>query len=104
MSALEKLAMSAAFENDFLPGNTDIAMAITGIQSAASTAAAAKTAEKETSLADVVSEIRAVKKKIDGIDFNLEVELKARELTLGKAAVRGINELYKKNGKSPFDF
>ncbi len=100
----KKLAMSAAFEEDLLSGNTDIAMAITGIQSAASTAAAAKTAEKETSLADVVSEIRAIKKKIDGIDLNLEVELKARELTLGKAAVRGINELYKKNGKSPFDF
>ncbi len=61
-------------------------------------------ASGETDLADVVNAITKLQRKVEALDMNLEIELKARDLTIGKVAVKDINDLAKQSGKSPFTF
>ncbi len=61
----------------------------------------------ETTLADVVNAITKLQRKVEGLSDDIgdvTIELKARDLTIGKAAVRDINDMAKQSGKSPFTF
>ncbi len=61
----------------------------------------------ETTLADVVNAITKLHHKVEKMDDaigDVTIVLKARDLTIGKAAVRDINDMAKQSGKSPFTF
>lgn len=90
------------FIGSSLVGNSSAAHSIDALTSGA--AASSGPAAGETDLADVVNAITKLQCKVESIEMNFNVELKARDLTIGKAAVRDINVLAKQSGKSPFDF
>ena len=85
-----------------LVGNSSAAHTIDALTGGAVTSSG--TASAETTLADVVNAITKLQRKVESIEMSFEVELKARDLTIGRAAVRDINDLAKQSGKSPFDF
>ncbi|MGN0588131.1 MAG: hypothetical protein ACI4KO_01230 [Ruminiclostridium sp.] len=55
----------------------------------------------EATLSDVVSAIKALQKSDEKRKISLEVELRARDLMIGTVAVADINDITRKNGKSP---
>lgn len=55
----------------------------------------------EATLSDVVSAIKALQKSEEKRKISLEVELQARDLMIGTVAVADINDITRKNGKSP---
>lgn len=65
-----------------------------------STAPAASSGETAT-LADVVSAIRDIQTADENKKISFEVVLKARDLTIGKAAIDDINDITKTSGKTP---
>ena len=54
-----------------------------------------------TTLADVVSAINALEKSDEERKISLYVDLYARDLMIGKAAIKDINDITKINGRSP---
>lgn len=94
-----------------LVGNSKTAKAITSLSSGGasfntdSSSCAAKAAESsEKTLGDVVKALNKLQKTVEGIEFSPSFEMKARDLSIGKVAVKDINDIAKKNGKSPFIF
>ncbi len=103
-------ALKSLVGNDVL-GNTVSAHQINELTGAISdtvqSSGATGTDSGETSLADVVNAITKLQKRVDklGQDVgDMTIELTARDLTIGKAAVRDINNMAKQSGKSPFKF
>ncbi|MBQ9946964.1 MAG: hypothetical protein IJO91_01125, partial [Oscillospiraceae bacterium] len=86
-----------------LMGNSAAAHSIDALTSGEITSSGSS-ASGETDLADVVNAITKLQRKVEALDMNLEIELKARDLTIGKVAVKDINDLAKQSGKSPFTF
>ncbi|MGN0656746.1 MAG: hypothetical protein ACI4KR_08120, partial [Ruminiclostridium sp.] len=66
-----------------------------------SSASSSSAAKSESTLSDVVSAIKALEKSEEDMHFSLYVELKARDLAIGKVAVQDINDITRMNGKSP---
>ena len=54
-----------------------------------------------TAISDVVSAIKALQKSDEERKISLEVDLHARDLMIGTVAVADINDITRKNGKSP---
>lgn len=99
-------ALKSLIGKDVL-GNTTTAHQINELTGAISMSAQSTADSGETNLADVVNAISKLQKRVDtlGKDIgDITIELKARDLTIGKAAVRDINDMAKQSGKSPFKF
>ncbi len=99
-------ALKSLIGKDVL-GNTATAHQINELTGAISMSAQSTADSGETNLADVVNAISKLQKRVDtlGKDIgDITIELKARDLTIGKAAVRDINDMAKQSGKSPFKF
>ncbi len=98
-------ALKSLIGKDVL-GNTATAHQINELTGAISMSAQS-TASGETTIADVVNAITKLQKRVDSLGGDIgdiTIELKARDLTIGKAAVRDINDMAKQSGKSPFKF
>ena len=82
--------------------------ALTGaISGTTDSGTSAASATVETSLADVVNAITKLQRRVDSLGKDvgdMTIELKARDLTIGKVAVKDINDIAKQSGKSPFNF
>lgn len=94
-----------------LVGNSKTAKAVTAISSGGASfntgsgSTAARAAEStEKTLSDVVKAITKLQKTVEEKNYNPTFEMKARDLVIGKVAVKDINDIAKKNGKSPFIF
>lgn len=99
-------ALKSLIGKDVL-GNTVSAHQINDLTGAFSSPSHSASDTGETSLADVVNAITKLQKRVDklGQDVgDMTIELTARDLTIGKAAVRDINDIAKQSGKSPFKF
>lgn len=102
-------ALKSLIGKDVL-GNTTSAHqinALTGVAAVGESVSAAAAAAGETTLADVVNAITKLQRRVEGMSEDIgkvTIELKARDLTIGKAAVRDINDIAKQSGKSPFSF
>ena len=99
-------ALKSLIGRDVL-GNTATAHQINELTGAFSASAQTTAASGETTLADVVNAITKLQRKVEGLSEDIgdvTIELKARDLTIGKAAVRDINDMAKQSGKSPFTF
>lgn len=89
-----------------LAGNSKTGKNIEGledmVQNTVSLDTKTNTNEKvEATLSDVVSAIKALQKSDEERKISLEVELRARDLMIGTVAVADINDITRKNGKSP---
>lgn len=89
-----------------LAGNSKTGKNIEGledmVQNTVSLDTKSNTNEKvEATLSDVVSAIKALQKSDEERKISLEVELRARDLMIGTVAVADINDITRKNGKSP---
>lgn len=58
----------------------------------------------ETTLTDVVSAIKDMQTANEHKKISLDVELKARNLTIGKVCIEDVNDIARSSGKSPFVF
>ena len=88
-------------------GKTTTAHQINELTGAISTSAQSTSASNETTLADVVNAITKLQRRVDNLSSAIgdtTIELKARDLTIGKACVRDCNDMAKQSGKSPFNF
>lgn len=88
-------------------GKTTTAHQINELTGAISTSAQSTSASNETTLADVVNAITKLQRRVDSLSTAIgdtTIELKARDLTIGKACVRDCNDMAKQSGKSPFNF
>ena len=88
-------------------GKTTTAHQINELTGAISTSAQSTSASNETTLADVVNAITKLQRRVDNLSTAIgdtTIELKARDLTIGKACVRDCNDMAKQSGKSPFNF
>ncbi len=91
-------------------GNSATAKAVTSLSAggtgfSADSSVTHHTAETDKTLADVVKAINRLQKTVDEKNYNPSFELKARDLVVGKVAVKDINDISKRNGgKSPFNF
>lgn len=74
---------------------SDISAGVTATASASEAAGA--------TLSDVVKAVKELKASNDKIKCSLDLEVVARDLVVGKVAVNDINEITRKNGKTPLE-
>lgn len=91
-----------------LAGNSNTAKQIRGItdnfgnvSADISSASSSSVSKTESTLSDVVSAIKALEKSDENRHISLYVDLKARDLAIGRVAVQDINDITRMNGKSP---
>lgn len=98
----EKLKKSLGAE---LVGNSSTGKLVSGIENAAtpdtSTLSSETSTAETTTLSDVISAIKSLEKSDENRKISLTVDLHARELSIGTAAIEDINDITRMNGKSP---
>ncbi len=98
----EKLKKSLGAE---LVGNSSTGKLVSGIENAAtpdtSTLSSETGTAETTTLSDVINAIKSLEKSDENRKISLTVDLHARELSIGTAAIEDINDITRMNGKSP---